>query len=205
MRTSNVPNESPLKVDVSFFFLFSLLFFLFFSFFFHLDFSFFSNVSLCLPHVSSFSSLFSHFFPLFSLLFSLCSSLFSFCFHPFSSFVPFFQLFPLFLPFCPLSPLSPFFTLFSLLHPFSTFCVKNMLDVCCDLTRCDNVRAGNECQAQPACRHTVTSASLVCYAGVSFQSLDTLPAEHETCNASVVIWSGGTEHAEHHGTQHCTV
>ena len=70
-----------------------------------------------------------------------------------------------------------------------------MLDVCCDLSRYVEyvamVKAGNECQPQPACRHTVTYATLVCYAGVSFQSLNTLPAEHETCNASVVIWSGG--------------
>ena len=67
------------------------------------------------------------------------------------------------------------------------------------------VKTGNECQPQPTCRHTVNSATMDCHAEVLFQSVNTLPAEHETSNASVVIWSGGTEHAEHHGTQHCTV
>ena len=69
-----------------------------------------------------------------------------------------------------------------------------MLDVCCDLTPREEyvvmVKTRNECQPQPTCRHTVTSATMVCYAEVMFQSVNTLPAEQETSNASVVIWSG---------------
>ena len=61
-------------------------------------------------------------------------------------------------------------------------------------TRCDEyvvmVKTGNECQPQPTCRHTVTSATMACCAEVLFQSANTLLAEHETSNASVVIWSG---------------
>ena len=51
-------------------------------------------------------------------------------------------------------------------------------------------RPENACQPQSACRHTVTSAAVACYADVLFQSVNTLPAEHETSNASVVVWSG---------------
>ena len=57
------------------------------------------------------------------------------------------------------------------------------------------VKAGYECQPESACRHTVTFASMVCYAEVLFQSsyvlvsVSTLPAEHETFNALVGIWS----------------
>ena len=56
-------------------------------------------------------------------------------------------------------------------------CGKNMVDVCCDLTRRDEyvemVKTGNECQPQPTCRHTVNSATVDCYAEVLFQSVDT--------------------------------
>ena len=71
---------------------------------------------------------------------------------------------------------------------------KNMLDVCRDLTRCDEyvvmVKTGRECQPQLTCRHTVTSATLVCCAEVLFQSVSAVPAGLGSSNASVVIWSG---------------
>ena len=73
-------------------------------------------------------------------------------------------------------------------------CGKNMLDVCCDHTRCDEyvvmVKTEKKCHLQTTCHHTVNSATMDCYAEVLFQSVNTLPREHETSNASVVIWSG---------------
>ena len=56
------------------------------------------------------------------------------------------------------------------------------------------VKAGYECHPQSTCRHTVTFATMVRYAEVTpvkfFRvSVNTLPAEHETSNVLVVIWS----------------
>ena len=81
-----------------------------------------------------------------------------------------------------------------------TECGKNMLDVCCDPTLYNEyiavVETGNECQLTD----DMSSHGKNCYGGLLrgsvvtamflLVSLSTLPAEHETSNVSVVVWSG---------------
>ena len=76
-----------------------------------------------------------------------------------------------------------------------------MLDVCCDPTSYNEyiamVKTGNECQLTDY----MSQHGNLCYSGLLRGSvvpakfllvlLGTLPAEHETSNALVVVWSGG--------------
>ena len=78
-------------------------------------------------------------------------------------------------------------------------CGKNMLDVCCIITSSDEylavIKTGNECQLQGC----MLLPSKLCYGGLLDEtvvpakfllvSLNTLPEEHETPNALVVVWS----------------
>ena len=75
-----------------------------------------------------------------------------------------------------------------------------MLDVCCDPTLCDEyiaiVKAGNECQLTvymslhgKFCYGCLLRGSVV-PAKFLLVSLNTLPAQHETPNVLVVVWSG---------------
>ena len=81
-----------------------------------------------------------------------------------------------------------------------TECGKNMLDVCCDPTLYNEyiavVETGNDCQLTDY----MSSRGKNCHGGLLrgsvvtamflLVSLSTLPAEHETSNVSVVVWSG---------------
>ena len=82
---------------------------------------------------------------------------------------------------------------------FEKTCGKNMLDVCCIITSSDEylsvIKTGNECQLQGY----MLLPSELCYGGLLDESvvpakcllvsLNTLPEEHETPNALVVVWS----------------
>ena len=68
-----------------------------------------------------------------------------------------------------------------------------MLDVCCDPTLYDEyiamVKAGNECQLT----YYMSPHGNLCYGGLlrgSVVPANTLPVEHETSNAFVVVWPG---------------
>ena len=78
-------------------------------------------------------------------------------------------------------------------------CGKNMLDVCCIITSSDEyvavIKTGNECELQnymllpSKLRYGGLLDETVVPAKFLLMSLNTLPEEHETPNALVVVWS----------------